>query len=125
MKSNFRASALGTKQRAGFEKQGDLLYKRVFKDRKQMTFAASRRVIKDKEVKEMLKKVHDEAGHMGVSNTQRNCIKEDSLKIWWKGINVDIKEYKNRCPKCIQSGPPPKKSGELQSIEPPKKPFSF
>ena len=27
----------------------------------------------------------DEAGHMGVTNTRRNWVKEDSLQIWWEG----------------------------------------
>ena len=82
-------------------------------------------VVKASDVQKMLKKVHDDAGHVGISNTQRNCKKEDSLKIWWKGINEDIKEYKKKYPSCVQSGPPPVKSGELQSIVPPKKAFSF
>ena len=125
MKCNFRALAVGTAQRAGFTVQSGSLYKKVFKNRKAKTFSSPRLVIKAKDVKEMLKGVHDEAGHVGVNNTQRNCIRDGSLKIWWKGINVDIREYNKKCPSCIQSGPPPAKSGELQSIVPPKKAFSF
>ena len=81
--------------------------------------------MKSKNVQEVLKKVHDEAGHVGISNTRRNCIRNKSSQIWWPGINVDIKVYNSKCPSCVQSGPPPAKCGELQSIEPPKKPFSF
>ena len=125
MKTTFRATACGGAQKAGFRVDNGLLYKRVFKDKKKKTFALPRMVVKAQDVKEMLKKVHDEAGHAGISNTQRNTRKPDSYQIWWKGINADIKDYTSKCPKCIQSGPPPEKSGELKSIKPPKKPFSF
>ena len=47
------------------------------------------------------------------------------MKIWWKGINNDVKEYRKKCSICVKSGAPPKKSGELQSIVPPKKASSF
>ena len=96
-----------------------------YKNKKTKTFRAPRLVVQAKDVQKYLGIVHDKAGHVGVGNTRRNCIKEDSLKIWWKGINEDIKKHRRKCPVCIKNGVPPKKSGELQSIVPPKKAFSF
>ena len=121
VKTNFRAMANGTVQRAGFMVQNDQLYKKVFKDKKTKTLGAPRLVVKAKEMQKYLKIVHDKAGHVGVGNTRRNCIKEDSLKIWWKGINDDIEKYKKNCSICIKCGVTAKKSGELQSNVPPKK----
>ena len=52
-----------------------------FADKKKKTFAADRIVVHEKDVSVMLKKVHDEAGHVGIGNTRRNCKKSDSFKI--------------------------------------------
>ena len=81
-KTNFRAIAIGTVQRAGFQVQNGQLYKKVFKNRQEKTYQAPRLVVKAKDVNKFLGIVHDEAGHVGVGNTRRNCIKDDSLKIW-------------------------------------------
>ena len=82
-------------------------------------------VVKKTELPEMLKKIHDEAGHTGIGNTRRNCTKDQSLNIQQNGKSKDIAEYKSKCRECIKGGPKPNKSDELRSIKPPKKAFSF
>ena len=81
VKTNFRNMALGTSQRAGFIALDNVLHKRFFADKKKKTFATDRMVVQEKDVSTMLKKVHDEAGHVGIGNTRRNCKKADSFKI--------------------------------------------
>ena len=81
LKKNFRQRALGSTQRAGFVLHENLLHKRVFKDKSKRTFAQDRMVVKKTELPEMLKKIHDEAGHTGIGNTRRNCTKDQSLNI--------------------------------------------
>ena len=61
MKANFRRTALGSKERAGFLLQNGRLYKKVFKDKEKMTYNAPRLVVLAKDVQKMLRKVHDEA----------------------------------------------------------------
>lgn len=118
--------ASGTVQRAGFILQNGQPYKKVFKNKKATTFGAPRFSISSEGWGNTdILKYFTKAGHVGVGNTRQNCIKEDSMKIWWKGINNDVKEYRKKCSICVKSGAPPKKSGELQSIVPPKKASSF
>ena len=78
--TNFRATAIGTVHRAGFQVQTWQLYKKVFKNRKQKIFGAPRLVVEAKDVNKNLNIAHDEAGHVGVRNSYQNCIMEDSLQ---------------------------------------------
>ena len=124
LKKNYRALVAGTTQKAGFTVQKGKLYKRFFKNNEK-EFGVPRIVVKAEDVQRMLKLVHDRAGHVGIGNTRGNCVKEGSMMIWWKGINNDIRDYNRKCPDCIKAGAIPEKSGELQSIKPPKKAFSY
>ena len=66
----------------GFKYRMGSFIKKFSKIDRKRPIKAPRLVVKAKDVNKFLGIVHDEAGHVGVGNTRRNCIKDDSLKIW-------------------------------------------
>ena len=77
------------------------LYNKVFKNKKATTFGAPRFSISSEGWGNTdILKYFTKAGHVGVGNTRQNSIKEDSMKIWWKGINEDVKEYRKKVSSC-------------------------
>ncbi len=70
----------------------------------------------------LLAYLHDHDGHHG----RDKVVASAQLRVWWQGMDADIRRYVASCPKCMQiRAPPGKEQGMAMPLEAPQYPWQW